>query len=97
MALSLTCSCGALLEIDDKFAGKIINCPDCNRPLNTAPPVPEPPLTSGFALASLLSFCCSNYVPNGDFQDALIAFGFVAATAFVVLVGWSGTLVLKSE
>jgi len=54
-------------------------------------------IASDFALASLLFFCCSNYVPNGDFQDALIAFGFVAATAFVVLVGWSGTLVLKSE
>jgi hypothetical protein len=54
MPVSLTCSCGALLEIDDKFAGQIIHCPDCNRPLNTAPPAPEPPLTSGFALASLL-------------------------------------------
>jgi len=54
MTLSLTCSCGARLDIDDKFARQVIHCPDCNRSLNTSPPVPEPPHTSGYALASFL-------------------------------------------
>jgi Domain of unknown function (DUF4190) len=54
MPLSLTCSCGALLEIDDKFAGQVVRCPDCNLPLDTAPSVRQPSQTSGFALASLL-------------------------------------------
>ena len=54
MSLSLTCACGALLEIDDTFAGKKINCPDCNRPLNTVPPAPAPTQTDGYALASFM-------------------------------------------
>src|SRR5579859_5391625 len=43
MAISLTCSCGARLEIDDKFAGQAIPCPDCQQPLNTAAATPVPP------------------------------------------------------
>ena len=54
MTLSLTCACGARLEIDAKFAGQTIHCPDCKRALNTAPPALEPPRTSGLALASFL-------------------------------------------
>jgi hypothetical protein len=54
MTLALTCPCGARLEIDEKFAGQAINCPDCNRPLSTAPPAPKPAQTSGCALASLV-------------------------------------------
>ena len=53
MTLALTCTCGARLEIDEKFAGQTIACPDCNRPLATAPAA-TPPKTSGLALASLL-------------------------------------------
>jgi len=66
MPLSVTCQCGARLEIDDKFLGKEVPCPDCNRPLPTtpvaAPPVvaAPPPLdlpdyrrTSGLAVLSL--------------------------------------------
>jgi hypothetical protein len=53
MTLALTCACGARLEIDEKFAGQTIECPDCNRPLETAPAA-KPPKTSGLALASLL-------------------------------------------
>ena len=53
MPLSLTCSCGAKLEIDDKFAGKVIPCPDCHRELSTAPKVVQANLTSSFALAGL--------------------------------------------
>ncbi len=54
MAISLTCVCGAILEIDDKFQGQKIPCPDCNRLLDTAPPISPPRATSGWALASLI-------------------------------------------
>lgn len=53
MTISLTCACGVRLEIDPKFAGQIIHCPDCNRPLSTAP-VKPPARTSGLALASFI-------------------------------------------
>src|SRR5207302_8262451 len=55
MTLSLTCTCGARLEIDDKFAGQPINCPDCQRALQ-APAAKEATgrRTSGLALASIL-------------------------------------------
>ncbi|MCI0742158.1 MAG: DUF4190 domain-containing protein [Gemmataceae bacterium] len=52
MTISLTCVCGARLEIDPKFAGQTINCPDCNRPL-VAAIAKEPDQTSGLALASI--------------------------------------------
>jgi hypothetical protein len=55
MPLSLTCSCGARLEIDDRFAGQVINCPDCQQPLPTFQRDATPPRrTSGFALASFV-------------------------------------------
>src|SRR5205807_86574 len=55
MTHSLTCTCGARLEIDDKFAGQPINCPDCQRALQ-APAAKEATgrRTSGLALASIL-------------------------------------------
>src|SRR5262245_24026439 len=54
MPLALTCTCGVLLEIDDKFAGQIVNCPDCKRPVEV--PKTESPgrRTSGLALTSLI-------------------------------------------
>jgi hypothetical protein len=56
MAISVTCSCGARLELDDKFAGKAIPCPDCQLPLNTkiaADETRQAPI-SGLALTSLI-------------------------------------------
>jgi hypothetical protein len=54
MPFSLTCACGARLEIDDKFAGQALTCPDCQRPLQT-PGGPEPVRrTSWLALTSIL-------------------------------------------
>ncbi len=68
MPLSVTCQCGAKLEIDEKFLGKEIPCPDCQRPLPTKAAAVPPPLelpnhkkTSGLALLSLtlaLVFMC---------------------------------------
>jgi hypothetical protein len=54
MPFSLTCACGARLEIDDKFAGQQITCPDCQRPVQ-APKADQPARrTSGLALTSLV-------------------------------------------
>ncbi len=76
MTIPLICDCGARLEVDDTFAGRTINCPDCQRAL--AVPKPEPPglKTSGFALAS--------------FTLALVgAFTVIGGLAAVAL-GWLG-------
>ncbi len=54
MPISLTCTCGSKLEIDDKFAGQTIPCPDCNKPLLAEPPAPPTTRTSGLAVLSLL-------------------------------------------
>lgn len=54
MPISLTCSCGSKLEIDDKFAGQPIPCPDCNKPLLAEPPPPPATSTSGLAILSLV-------------------------------------------
>ncbi len=53
MTISLTCACGAHLEVDDTFAGQTINCPDCQRPIATPRPERVGLQTSGLALASL--------------------------------------------
>jgi hypothetical protein len=54
MPIALTCICGARLEIDDKFAGQTIACPDCQHPLEARPAPQIVRRTSGWALASLI-------------------------------------------
>ncbi len=54
MTISLTCTCSARLEVDEKFTGQTITCPDCQSPIH----VPkgddtEPVRTSSLALASV--------------------------------------------
>src|SRR5437870_4919464 len=54
MTLAINCTCGAHLELDDRFAGQTIQCPDCQKPLQ-APSLTSATLrTSGLALASLI-------------------------------------------
>ncbi len=54
MTVRLTCACGVLLEIDDKFAGQTIYCPDCQRPVQTPRARQKAPRrTSGLAIASI--------------------------------------------
>src|SRR5262245_54720515 len=54
MTLAINCTCGAHLELDDRFAGQTIQCPDCQKVLQ-APPLTSPLMrTSGLALASLI-------------------------------------------
>jgi hypothetical protein len=43
MPISLKCTCGAILEIDDRFRGQKIPCPDCQRPLEALPTIEAPP------------------------------------------------------
>src|SRR5260221_14179514 len=60
MPISVICRCGGRREIDEKFLGKELPCPDCQRPLPTKAPATPPPLdlpdyrrTSGLAVLSL--------------------------------------------
>jgi hypothetical protein len=54
MTISLNCSCGVLLEVDETFAGQTISCPDCQRPVQVPAPGQGPVHTSGLAIASLV-------------------------------------------
>jgi hypothetical protein len=54
MSFALTCTCGARLEIDDRFAGQIIHCPDCRQPLHTRKSTLAARRTSGLALTSIV-------------------------------------------
>lgn len=82
MPISLTCACGAKLEIDDAFAGKVIPCPDCQRPLTTVPAPPPPPVarpdqrTSMLAIFSVVVALAGAYTLIGGLIAA--GLGFVA-------------------
>ncbi|MCI0684170.1 MAG: hypothetical protein L0Y71_18835 [Gemmataceae bacterium] len=79
MPISLKCTCGARLDIDDKFAGQTIPCPDCNKPLvaEPAPPPAQPATsTSGLAVLSLLLALIGAFTVVGTL--AAIACGAVA-------------------
>src|SRR4051794_647426 len=80
MAISLTCSCGARLEIDDAFAGKVVPCPDCQRPLKTQADEPhaEPrdvPV-SGLAIASVILALVGGFTVVGSL--VAIGLGYLA-------------------
>lgn len=76
MPLSLTCLCGARLEVDDKFAGQAIACPDCGKPI-TAPLPPKPPeTTSGLALSSFLLAVIGSFTFIGTI--AAVVCGYLA-------------------
>jgi hypothetical protein len=55
MPLAITCACGARLEIDDRFAGQVIPCPDCQTPLHLPELAPVRHCrVSGLAITSLM-------------------------------------------
>src|SRR2546423_14593459 len=74
MTLSLTCACGARLEIDDKFAGQPINCPDCQRALQApaAQAAGGGRRTSGLALASILLALIGAFTIVGTLAAAVL-------------------------
>lgn len=54
MTISLQCSCSAQLEIDEKFSGQTITCPDCRGMINVPTETEWNQQTSLWALASLV-------------------------------------------
>src|SRR5438067_12408526 len=83
MPIAVTCECGSRLEIDEKFLGKEILCPDCQRPLPTKPPPAPPPLdlpnnrrVSGLAVLSLTLAMVGAFTVVGSL--AAIAVGLLA-------------------
>ena len=76
MTLAINCTCGAHLELDDRFAGQTIACPDCKKPLQ-APSLTSPTLrTSGLALASLILALVGAFTVVGTIVAVVL--GFVA-------------------
>jgi len=81
MPISVTCQCGARLEIDEKFLGKEILCPDCQRPLPTTAPATPPPLelpdnrrTSGLAVLSLTLAMVGAFTIVGTIAAIVVGF-----------------------
>jgi hypothetical protein len=80
MTIAITCTCSARLEVDERFAGKTVTCPDCQKPLDVPAPARVPARrTSGFALASLVL----------ALVGAFTLFGTVPAIVCGVLGLWS--------
>jgi hypothetical protein len=72
MPIALTCECGARLEIDDKFAGHAIDCPDCQRPLPTGGSQASRRTTSGLALTSLILALVGAFTLLGTIAAVLV-------------------------
>jgi hypothetical protein len=74
MTLAIDCLCGAHLEIDDKFAGQTIQCPDCRRDIQA--PATEVAAarrrTSGFALASVILALVGAFTVVGTLLAAIL-------------------------
>jgi hypothetical protein len=72
MPVSLTCSCGVFLEVDDRFAGQTITCPDCKKPLQAPSLEPLPQRTSGWALTSFVGAIVGAFTVVVPFVSALV-------------------------
>jgi hypothetical protein len=72
MTLSLTCSCGVQLEVDETFAGQSITCPDCQRSLQVPVARQTPRRTSGLALASLVLALAGAFTILGTLAAVLL-------------------------
>jgi hypothetical protein len=72
----LTCACGARFEVEDALAGQEVLCPECHEPLKAPAAAGPPPLTSGYALASLVLALVGAFTVVGTL--AAILLGVVA-------------------
>jgi hypothetical protein len=54
MTIAITCSCSARLEVDERFSGQSITCPDCQKSLEVPTSSAPAERTSGLAIASLI-------------------------------------------
>ena len=91
MPLALTCTCGVHLEIDDKFAGQIVNRPDCGRAVQVPRTEASGRQTSGLALASIILALVGAFTVIGTVLAVLV--GVLALRQAVVQarsLGWSG-------
>lgn len=72
MTIALTCTCAARLEIDEKFAGQTITCPDCQTLLTV--PLPRSPQvrTSVLAISSLILALVGAFTVVGTLLAALL-------------------------
>src|SRR5581483_648924 len=75
MPLSITCACGARLEMDDRFAGQSVPCPDCHASLHVpAAAPPSYPRVSGLAVASLMVSLIGAFTLVGGLAGALLGY-----------------------
>jgi hypothetical protein len=72
MPVSITCTCGVFLEVDDRFAGQTITCPDCQKKLQAPALEPLPQRTSGLALASFVGSLVGAFTVVVPFVSALL-------------------------
>jgi hypothetical protein len=72
MTLSLICTCGVRLEVDDTFAGQTITCPDCQRPVKVPAPEQDSVRTSGLALTSLVLALVGAFTVLGTLAAAVL-------------------------
>ncbi len=54
MSLTVACACGARFEVQDTYAGRLVECPECDQPVRAGWSAGEPVRTSGLALTSLI-------------------------------------------
>lgn len=54
MALALTCACGNRFEVDETFAGRLVQCPECQDSVKAPITASVPLRTSGFAITSVI-------------------------------------------
>jgi hypothetical protein len=72
MTIALTCTCAARLEIDEKFAGQTITCPDCQTLLTVPLPHAQRVRTSGLAIASLVLALVGAFTVVGTLLAAML-------------------------
>jgi hypothetical protein len=72
MPFAMTCTCGARLEIDDKFAGQTITCPDCQQSLSVSANGASGRRTSGLALSSMVLALVGAFTVVGTVAAVLV-------------------------
>lgn len=79
MTIAITCSCSAWLEVDPRFAGQTITCPDCQKKLEVPKPASSFQRTSGYALLSIVLALVGAFTVVGTLLA--VVFGILAIIA----------------
>lgn len=72
MTIALTCSCSARLEVDERFAGQSITCPDCQRSLPVPASAGPVQRTSWLAIASVILALVGAFTVFGTLLAAVL-------------------------